>query len=157
MLAGGLAEDGDDVGGLEDQAGGRGGEQPGVVVDDVEDLGASAAGELPVGDVQLPSLVGLVGLEPDVAGLGPLAGLRGDESPPGQHPPDCRHRRGAAVQPRQVHRDRGCAGVQALLAQRLAQRDDLVFQFPAHPARAGPGPPGPRLERRLALSRIPGG
>ena len=40
VLAGGLAEHGDHVGGLEDQPGGRGGQQPGVVVDDVEDLGA---------------------------------------------------------------------------------------------------------------------
>jgi hypothetical protein len=41
----------------------------GVVVDHVEDLHGAAVGELPVGDVELPVLVGLLGLEPDVARL----------------------------------------------------------------------------------------
>jgi hypothetical protein len=45
-----------DAGGFEDCPGGGAGQQPGVVVDDVEDLGVAAAGERPVGDVGLPDL-----------------------------------------------------------------------------------------------------
>ncbi len=37
--------------------------QPGVVVDDVEDLDVGAVGEVPVGDVGLPAFVGQVGFE----------------------------------------------------------------------------------------------
>jgi hypothetical protein len=49
---------GHDVGGFEHGPGGGSDQQPGVVVDDVEDLGSAAAGERPVGDVGLPHLVG---------------------------------------------------------------------------------------------------
>jgi hypothetical protein len=54
----------DDIGGLEDRPGGGAGQQPGVVVDDVEDLSVAAISQRPVGDVGLPELVGQVGLEP---------------------------------------------------------------------------------------------
>ena len=54
----------DDAGGFEDRPGGGASEQPGVVVDDVEDLGVAAAGEGPVGDAGLPQLVGQIGGEP---------------------------------------------------------------------------------------------
>jgi hypothetical protein len=38
--------------------------EPGVVVEEVEDLHAGAVGEVPVGGVGLPAFVGLFGLEP---------------------------------------------------------------------------------------------
>jgi len=81
----------DDVGGLEDAAGGGGGRQPGVVIKDVQDLGVAAVGQGPVGDVGLPQLVGQVRGEPVPGGPGPLVRLRGDEPAPGQDPPDRRH------------------------------------------------------------------
>jgi hypothetical protein len=48
-----------------------------VVVDDVEDLGVAAIGELPVGDVGLPQLVRQVGGEPVPGCAGPLVRLPG--------------------------------------------------------------------------------
>jgi hypothetical protein len=54
---------GQDVSGLEDLEGVAGQGQAGVVVEQVEDLDLSGVGECPVGDVGLPELVGLVGLE----------------------------------------------------------------------------------------------
>jgi hypothetical protein len=52
---------GDDVAGLEHRAGGGTGQQPGMVIDDVEDLylalDAAMVDQLPVGDVGLPALV----------------------------------------------------------------------------------------------------
>lgn len=44
----------DDYGGREDAPGGGGGQQPGMVIEDVEDLGVAAIGQRPVGDVGLP-------------------------------------------------------------------------------------------------------
>jgi len=57
-------------------------QQPGVVVEPVQDLGVGAVSQCPVGDVGLPALVGLVGGEADVAALGSLVRL-GDDEPAG--------------------------------------------------------------------------
>lgn len=65
----------DDIGAGHGQVGGRGDQQPGVVVEGVEDVDVGAVGELPVGGIGLPAFVGLVGLRPDVGALGPLARL----------------------------------------------------------------------------------
>ena len=46
-----------------------------MVIEDVEDLDVGAAGELPMGDVELPALVGLLGLEADVAAFGAFVRL----------------------------------------------------------------------------------
>ena len=54
----------DDVGGFEDRPGGGASQQPGVVVDDVEDLGVAAISQGPVGDAGLPALAGQIGGEP---------------------------------------------------------------------------------------------
>ena len=48
----------DHVGGLDGHKGIGDQQQPGVVVDAVEDLDAAAVGELPVGGVGLPELIG---------------------------------------------------------------------------------------------------
>jgi hypothetical protein len=48
-----------------------------VVVDEVDDLDVTC-GELPVGHVALPALVGEVGLEALPGGAGSLLGLGGD-------------------------------------------------------------------------------
>lgn len=84
----------------------RGDQEPGVVVDDVEDLDVAAPRELPVGDVGLPPLVRLVGLEADERAFGTFLGLGGDEAPPGEDPPDCRWRGGVPVPPPEVESDR---------------------------------------------------
>ena len=67
----------DDVAGFEDAPGGGGGQQPGVIVDDVEDLGVAAVGQRPVGDVGLPQLVGQVGGEPVPARSGAACAAAG--------------------------------------------------------------------------------
>jgi hypothetical protein len=77
-----------DGGRSEDGGCGAGQTEPGVVVDPVEDLGVGAVDQRPVGDVGLPALVGLFGGEADVAALGPLVRLWGEESAGGEDPPD---------------------------------------------------------------------
>jgi len=56
-----LLEGGDDVGAGDRAAWDAAQTQPGVVVEQVEDLHAGAVGELPMGGVGLPAFVGLVG------------------------------------------------------------------------------------------------
>jgi hypothetical protein len=51
-----------------------------VVVHDVEDLDVGAVGQLPVGDVEVPAFVGLLGDEADIAAFGAFVRLRGDEA-----------------------------------------------------------------------------
>jgi hypothetical protein len=98
VAGGGLVEGGDHVDGLGDAAGDGGDAQPGVVIDDVEDLDLGAAGQAHVGDVHLPALVGELGVEPDVGALGSFVGLGGDEAVGLEHPPD-RRRRGDGAPP----------------------------------------------------------
>jgi hypothetical protein len=63
----------------------------GVVVEPGQDLGvrsgvAVGASESTVGEVGLPGLVGLLGLEPDVGGFGPLLRFRHHQPVLGQVP-----------------------------------------------------------------------
>jgi hypothetical protein len=75
-------EAGDHVGGLGGGVGVGDHQQPGVVVDDVEDLDVSPIAQLPVGDVGLPAFVGLVGFEAHIRALGPLLRLGSDKPSP---------------------------------------------------------------------------
>lgn len=100
-----------------------------MVVDDAEDLGLGAVGELPVRGLQLPPVVGLAGLEPDIGAAWPLARLRGDKPAAGQDPPDRRGGWRAAVPLGQVEGDRRCPGSQAPDGQGLAQLDDPFLQL----------------------------
>ena len=50
-----------------------------MVIKPVDDLHTGAVGELPVGEVRLPALVGLVGLESPIGAFGPLLRFRGDQ------------------------------------------------------------------------------
>jgi hypothetical protein len=59
-----------------------------VVVELVQDLDVAPRTQAPMGDVRLPALVGLVGLEADDGAPGPRVRLRGDEAPTVQDPPD---------------------------------------------------------------------
>lgn len=76
--------------------GAAGKEVAGVVIEPVEDLDVGAVGQSPVGEVGLPALVGLFGLESPVGGPGPFPGLWGDERCGVQDSTD-RRRRGRRV------------------------------------------------------------
>jgi hypothetical protein len=129
-----------DVGSLEDPAGDAGQQQPGVVVEPVQDLHVGAVGQRPVGDVGLPALVGLLGGEPEIAALGPLVRLGGDEPAGGQDPPDRAHRRRGAVALLEVERDRRRAGFMPVLVQVLADLHDLVLERVGGAPGAAAGP-----------------
>src|SRR5919202_4771492 len=101
------------VGGLDRGEGIRSQQEPGVVVDQVEDLGVSAASQLPIGDVDLPELVGEGSFEAVEGGLGALAGLGSDQALPGQDPPDSGYRRHAFDDGPEVVGDGPGAGVMA--------------------------------------------
>jgi hypothetical protein len=47
-----------------------------VIVEEVEDFHVGAVGQCPVGDVESPTFVGLLGGEPQIAALGALVRLR---------------------------------------------------------------------------------
>ncbi len=81
-------------------------EQPGVIIDHVQDLDTLTPGKLPVRDVCLPKLVRQVGLEADERALGPFLGLGNDEASSRQDPPDRGRRRSGPVQLVQVIGDR---------------------------------------------------
>ena len=79
------------VGGFEaDQCVG-GEQQPGVVIEEVEDLHLGAVGEAPEGDVGLPELVGEVSLETDEGGARALVGLGRNQALAGEDAPDGGH------------------------------------------------------------------
>jgi hypothetical protein len=155
MGGGGGAEAVDHVGGLEHRPGGRADQQPGVVVDDVEDLHVGAVGQLPVGDVGLPAFIRHLRGEPHIRRPRSFLRLRGDAPPAGQDPPDRRDRRRLTVPLTQVEGDGRRPGVQALLGQPLAQLDDLLLHGGRCPLRARPRPPRPRLKTRLPVGLEP--
>ena len=99
-------------------------EQPGVVVEAVEDLDAAAVGELPVGAVGLPELVGQLGLEADERGSRPLVRLRSDQPVAGEDAPDRRHRRRAADLEAEMVGDRVWAAVVAGVSKLPSQAND---------------------------------
>lgn len=152
----GGGEVGDDGAGGEDLPGGGADQQPGVVVDDIEDLGVGVAGQWPVGDVGLPAFVGLIGFEPSPGRPGTLLRLRGDKAAARQHPPDRRDRRGRLAAVAQVPADRLGARVQALFAEFLTKADDQLLALVGHhPPGGGMWPAGPGLEGTLTLGEEP--
>ena len=86
-------------------------QQPGVVVEPVQDLHVGAVCQVPMGEVGLPALVGLGGLEAAVGAARPLMRLRGDQPGGVQDPPDRRSRRNVPVFGSQPRRDGDRAGV----------------------------------------------
>ena len=68
---------------------GDGGEKvSGVIVEPVDDLHSAAVGELPVGEVRLPALVGLVGLESPIRPFGSLLRFWADQPRSGENTTD---------------------------------------------------------------------
>jgi hypothetical protein len=106
--------------------------QAAVVVQEVHDLRAPAAGQRPVGHVRLPALIRQLRREAHERGARPLARLGGDQTAPPQQPPDRAHRGHRAVATRQVPVDRQRAGIKALREKVLAQRDDLSLKRRGH-------------------------
>ena len=102
-----------------------------MVVDDVEDLDVGPVGEGPVGGVGLPALVGQVGFEALPGAAWSFLGLGCDEPSSDQDPPDrgCRRRwlAAASVAELEVVGDGGRAGVEALVEERFAEFDGVVF------------------------------
>ena len=156
MLVSGAAEDGDHVGGAVGQPGRGGDQEPGVIVDDVEDLGAGAGGERPVGDVHLPPLVRQVRAEPGCRRTAVVLRLRHYQPAPAQYPPDRRHRRHRVAVAGQVPGDRVRPGIQALPGQVLTQRNDLVFDTGGQPGRRGMRPPRSREQAQIPFSAVTG-
>lgn len=145
-----------DVRGLDHLHNPRGDADPGMVVDDVEDLEGLPVPERDMGHVGLPALVGQVGHEASERALGALVGLEGDEAACLEHPKDRRDRRGPAVALRQVVVDRRRTRVEPVVGQRLVQGHDLVSPHVRNPGRATMGSPAPRLETGRALQAVAG-
>ena len=135
IAGGGVTEAVDHVGGFEDAAGVGADDEPGVVVDLVEDLDVGAVGQRPVGGVELPAFVGLLGLEADERALRSLVGLGSDEPALGQDPPDRADRRAVPVSSLEMKRDGRRAGLVAGLVEVFADGDDLVFDRRVSPVR----------------------
>ncbi len=94
-----------------------------------------------MGDVELPSFVGLGGLEAQVAALRSLMRLWRDEAASRQDPPDGAHRGAGPVRPFEVDRDRGRTGLVAITVELFADLDDLVLDGGHGAQGAGQRPP----------------
>ena len=95
-----------------------------VIVEPVEDLDFGAVGQLPVGEVGLPALVGLGGLEAVVGAFGAFAWLWGDQAVVVQDAPDRgggRHGQAGSVQ---VTLQGQRPGVEALVDEGFTQPHD---------------------------------
>lgn len=110
---------------------GDGDREPGVVVEEGQDLGvgvgagpAIGSGEPVMGEVGLPGCVGLLGGEPDVGGLGSLLRFGDDQPGLGQVPGDRRPGDCDVVVVVEVPADGVGTGVQSRRGQFLAQLDD---------------------------------
>jgi hypothetical protein len=150
-----LVEAPDDVTAFDGPVGVGAHQEPGVVVLDVEDLDRAPVGELPVRRIGLPPLVGLVRLEPRERALRSLLGLRRDEPPVPEDPPDRGRCRGPAVSTLEVEGDRVSPGVESLFAELLSDQDDLVLDLPTRALRNAFGPSRPGLKPGLALGVEP--
>ncbi len=146
--AGGVAE-GVPGGLAAGSAGHAGGEEdPGVVVDEVHDPHLFAAGQDPLGGVDLPGAVGRRPLETPPGRPGPFLRLRRHQTPPHQRPMNRRHRWDRPSGPGQVVGDRLRPIVQREL---LPEPNDLILQpgrdHPRRPMR----PPRPFRQPRRPL------
>lgn len=124
MFCGGLRE-----GGADDWAGdavvcGDAECVSGVVVDEAEDLGVGAVGEVPVGEVGLPGFVGEGRFEADIGGAGTFLRLGFDESCGAEMSPDRGGRDGDVVVVGQVPGDGVGAGIEASFEELGAQLHD---------------------------------
>ncbi len=122
-----------------------------MVIEHVQDLDLRSTPEAPVRDVGLPAFVRHLGREPDERAARALLRLGRDEAAPGEHPPDRRDRRCRSLATAQVVGDRVGTGIQALIGELLAERDDLVLEGLGRPVRDRLRSAGAGLEPCLPL------
>ncbi len=115
-----------------------------MVVEEVEDLDVLAVGEVPVGGVGLPHLVGEGGLEADEGGAGALLGLRGDQAVAGEDAPDGAGGGNLGKALEEVVADAGGAGVVAGGVEFLAEGDDRRLELGTDLVGAAVGAAGAR-------------
>jgi hypothetical protein len=127
-----------------------------VVIEVVEDLGASAVSKLPVGEVALPHLVGQVGFEADVGTLRLLLRLRSDQPVAFEDAPDRRHRGDVGMGEPEMMRDRVRSAVIAGGVELLAQHDDRGLDLGRRGVGAGPGAARTRFEGSVAALPVAG-
>src|SRR5713226_7910082 len=130
-------EDMDGVCKLDGQQGLGGERDPGLVIEEVEDLDRRVVGELPWRGVQLPGLVGERGFESDKGRLRTLVGLRGDEPVAFEDPPHGRNRRQLVNLAEEVMSDRFRPGVVTGRGQLVAKPNDLSLDIGWRLQRAG--------------------
>jgi hypothetical protein len=130
--------------------------QPGVVINDVEDLEHDAVEAGDVGDVGLPALVGELSFEPAPGALGAFVGLGSDEPTGFEDPPDRRDRRDIVAAAGQVGVDGGGPGVEAGVDQLFAQLDDRVLVTVSDPCRARVRATRSWLEPSVAFGPVAG-
>src|SRR5450759_2658045 len=107
-----------------------------MVIDQVQNLDVGAVGQLPVGRVGLPHLVGQLGLEAYPGRLGALVRLRLDQAVGFADSPDGRPRRSSSeAEPEVVGNGLG-AGVEARVGELAPQIDDRLLNLWGGPARA---------------------
>jgi hypothetical protein len=106
-----------------------GDEQPGVVIDQVQDLDLGAVGQVPEGKVALPELIGEVRLKPIEGCLGTLVGLGDDEPLALEDTPDAGARRQLGEAFGEVMEDGLGAGVEAGAGRLPSELEDRGLEF----------------------------
>lgn len=120
-----LVEGLDHIQSLDAGEGGGAERESGVVVDEVQDLDRRAIGQAPGCGIDLPGLVGQLGLEADVGATRPLVGLRSDPAVGLEDAPDCGRRGQIGDSFGEVIDDGLGAGIVASRDQFVAQSEDL--------------------------------
>jgi hypothetical protein len=132
----------------------------GVVIQPGEDLHMGTGGtrrrhEPIVGEVGLPALVGLIGLEANRGRTWFHLGLRGNQAGLGQIAADGGARHPDSVVVFEVPPDGVRSGIKAGRHQRRAEFDDLTNHCRRHSVGRGVWPSGSGFEGRLSLGAIP--
>ena len=107
-----------------------------MVIEQVQDFDVGAVGELPMGRVGLPHLIGQLGLEANPGGLRALVWLRLNQAVGLEDPPDGRPRGGSSEAKPEVVGDGLGAGIEANVCKLAPQVDDGLLNLRGGPARA---------------------
>ncbi len=110
-----------------------------MVIEPVEDLHVAAVGQCPMGEVRLPTLVGLGSGEADVGAFGPFARLRSDQAVVVQDAPNRRGGGHGQALGSQMPLQGDRAGVEAVGDELFAQRDDRTDDLIAGGSRVAGG------------------
>jgi hypothetical protein len=151
----GLVEARHHVGRLEHDPCARADQEPGMVIEHVQDLDVGPVGEPPVGGVGLPALVRHRRLEAHERALGSLLRLGAHEPTALEDPPYRRDRGRRSMPTFQMERDRVRSRIQAFVGERLAQLDDFLLERVGDLVRTYSRPARPRLQASLTLGLEP--